>query len=244
MARLGLLLGLLLGLPPAWAGEARIAVASNFAPLMPALAKRFEQDTGHTIVISSASTGKLYAQIIHGAPFDVFLAADDDYPRRLEREGRSVSGSRFTYAIGRLALWSPRPGYVDGGGVLKQKSFRKLAMANPRLAPYGTAAREVLEKLGLWASLQPKMVFGENIAQTHQFVASGNAELGFVAYSQVQAQAGSHWLVPASLHAPLRQDALLLQHGKDSPAAKAFLTFLRGATAAALIQAQGFSRPD
>lgn len=214
MRALGVALLLLTSLGPAMAGQAHVAVAANFAPLMPALAERFERDTGHTLVISSASTGKLYAQIVHGAPFDVFLAADDDYPHRLEREGRGVAGSRFTYAVGRLALWSPRPSIVDGdSAVLKQKRFRKLAVANPRLAPYGAAAREALEKLGLWTSLQPQMVFGENIAQTYQFVASGNAELGFVAYSQVKGKAGSHWLVPASLHSPLRQDALLSLHG-------------------------------
>jgi len=245
MTRIAALFCLLIGLTPAWAGEARIAVASNFATVMPYLAERFRQETGHELIVSTASTGKLYAQIIHGAPFDVFLAADDDYPRRLEQEGRAVPGSGSTYAVGRLALWSPRAGYVDAqGGVLKQGGFRKLAVANPRLAPYGEAAREALGKLGLWSGLQPKMVFGENIAQTYQFVASGNADLGFVAYSQINGGAGSHWLVPATLHSPLRQDAVLLNRGQDNPAARAFLAFLRSPAATGIIESQGYSRPD
>ncbi|TNF55479.1 MAG: molybdate ABC transporter substrate-binding protein [Gammaproteobacteria bacterium] len=245
MLHLAALLCLMIGLAPAWAGEARIAVASNFATAMPYLAERFRQQTGHELIVSTASTGKLYAQIIHGAPFDVYLAADDKYPRRLEREGRAVPGSGFTYAIGRLALWSPRTGYVDAQGeVLKQGGFRRLAVANPRLAPYGEAAREALVKLGLWTGLQPKMVFGENIAQTYQFVASGNAELGFVAYSQIKWGTGSHWLVPASLHSPLRQDAVLLRRGQDNPAARAFLAFLRSPAATAIIESQGYGRGD
>lgn len=225
----------------ALAGEARIAVASNFAAAMPALAARFRQETGHALIVSTASTGKLYAQIIHGAPFDVFLAADDDHPRRLEQDGLGIPGSRFTYAVGRLALWSPREGYVDEAGqVLKQGVFRKLALANPRLAPYGMAAQDVLDRLGLWTGLQDRLVLGENIAQTYQFVASGNAELGFVAYSQVQQGQGSLWLVPESLHTPLRQDAVLLGHGLRNSAAKSFMEFLRRTHAMAIIRAHGY----
>ena len=230
----------------ALAGEARIAVASNFAAAMPALAARFRQETGHALIVSTASTGKLYAQIIHGAPFDVFLAADDDHPRRLEQDGLGIPGSRFTYAVGRLALWSPREGYVDEAGqVLKQGVFRKLALANPRLAPYGMAAQDVLDRLGLWTGLQDRLVLGENIAQTYQFVASGNAELGFVALSQVQLpgreMTGSMWRIPQSLYDPIRQDAVLLKAGKGNPAASALLEYLKGAPARQMITAYGYA---
>jgi molybdate transport system substrate-binding protein len=234
---------LLLGL--AWLGTAHaapvgVAVASNFANVMPALAERFRQASGHELVVSTASTGKLYAQILHGAPYDVFLAADDEHPRRLEAEGRAVPGSRFTYAVGRLALWSPQAGLALGPETLRRAGFRRLAVANPRLAPYGAAAREVLAGLGLWDGLQPRLVFGENIAQAYQFVASGNAELGLVALAQVQQGQGSRWLVPESLHTPLRQDAVLLARAQASPAALAFLAFLRSDAAQAFIRGQGY----
>ena len=168
----------------------------------------------------------------------MLLSADEATPRRLEEDGLAVPGTRFTYATGRLALWSARPNLSMGEELLRKNEFQRLAIANPRLAPYGAAAQEVLEKLGLWASLRTKLVQGENIAQTFQFVSSGNAELGFVALSQVQG--GSHWLVPATLHAPLRQDAVLLARGKDSAAAATFLEFLRGEPARTLIRSYGY----
>lgn len=236
---------LLLWTGPVSAAEVRVAVASNFAPVMPALAERFERESGHRLQVALGASGKIYAQIRHGAPFEVFLSADADKPAQLERDGLAVPGSRFTYALGRLVLWSPQPGRVDGeGAVLDRGHFRKLALANPRLAPYGQAAVEVLRARGLYERLQPRFVMGENIAQAHQFVASGSAELGFVALAQVRQNglpiAGSAWIVPDALHAPIRQDAVLLEAGRRQPAAQAFLTFLRSAPARAIVQAYGY----
>lgn len=228
------------GLPVA--DEIRVAVASNFAEAARRLATAFEAESGHRVTLVIGATGKLYAQIHHGAPFDAYLAADRRRPERLEREGLARPGSRFTYALGELVLWSPRPGYVDPEGrVLEAGEFRHLAIANPRLAPYGRAAREVLEALGLWQRLQGRMVRGENIGQAFQFVRSGNAELGFVARSQLGgAEAGSRWPVPSDLHAPIVQQAVLL---KEKPAARAFLAFLRGRRGRAIITDQGYRLP-
>ena len=239
---------LLLALMPVavHAGQASVAVASNFAAPMKQLAAQFEQATGHTLTISTGATGKFYAQIKHGAPFDVFLAADDETPARLMREGEAVM--RQTYAIGRLVLWSDKPGYVTGNDtVLRQNRFQRLAIANPKLAPYGAAAIEVLTRLKLTDRVQPKLVVGENIAQTYQFIASGNAELGFVALSQVmqdgKLSSGSAWLVPASLHAPIRQDAVLLKRGENNEAARAFFEFLKSPAAAlTLTRSYGYER--
>lgn len=236
---------LLLWTGPVLAAEVRVAVASNFAPVMPALAERFERDSGHRLQVSLGASGKIYAQIRHGAPFEVFLSADADKPAQLERDGLAVPGSRFTYALGRLVLWSPRPGAVDAeGAVLARGDFRKLALANPRVAPYGQAAVEILRARGLLEALQPRFVMGENIAQAYKFVASGNAELGFVALSQVwqggRLTSGSGWIVPAALHAPIRQEAALLEAGRHQPAARAFLAFLRSPAAHAIIQAHGY----
>lgn len=230
---------------PAAAEDAQVAVAANFAGPLRALAAAFEKETGHHLLLSPGSTGKFYAQIRNGAPYEVLLSADDETPRRLEEERHTVPGSRFTYALGRLVLWSAAPGTVDGqGAVLKGTTFRKLAMANPKLAPYGAAAQEVMARLGVWQALQPRLVLGENIAQTHQFVASGNAELGFVALSQVAGEAqGSRWLVPATLHAPLRQDAVLLNKGRNNRASRAFLDYLRTPAAQAQIEAFGYELP-
>ena len=230
------------------AEEAQVAVAANFSAPAKQLAERFSRDTPHRIAISIGSTGKFYAQITNGAPFDVFLAADDETPLRLEKEKLAAAGSRFTYAVGKLVLWSPKAGLVDGGGeVLRSGSFKRLAIANPKLAPYGAAARQAMEKLGVWPSLQDRLVQGENIAQTLQFIASGNAELGFVALSQVseagKPPAGSYWRVPQALYEPIRQDAVLLVRGSGNPAARAFLEYLRGAAARDVIRASGYDLP-
>jgi molybdate transport system substrate-binding protein len=225
------------------AGEVHVAVAANFAAPMEKILPLFEAETGHKALLSFGSTGKFYAQIRSGAPFEVLLAADDETPARLEREGQG--SGRYTYAVGRLALWSRQAGLVDAqGAVLRSGRFERLAVADPKLAPYGAAAYATLGKLGLLETLRPKLVQGENIAQAYQFVATGNAQLGFVALSQVQADGklkeGSAWIVPASLHAPIRQDALLLGKGKDNPAAAALMRYLRGDKARALIRSYGY----
>ena len=230
------------------ADEVQVAVAANFTAPMQKIAEAFARDTGHRAVLAFGATGKFYAQINNGAPFDVLLAADEQTPQRLEDEGQGVTGSRFTYAVGSLVLWSAREGYVDPQGrVLADGDFRHLALANPKTAPYGAAALQTLEKLGLRERLQPRFVQGENIAQTHQFVASGNAELGFIALSQViedgRIARGSAWRVPADQHQPIRQDALLLQRGEHNPAARALLDYLKGASAVALIRAYGYEVP-
>ena len=240
-------LTVLLALPAgrAAAADVQVAVAANFTAPMQAIAAGFERSTEHRAKLAFGSTGKFYAQIRNGAPFDVLLAADDETPARLEREGAAVAGSRFTYAIGRLALWSAKPGVVDAQAtVLKQGAFRRLAIANPRLAPYGAAAVETLTRLGLYATLQPKFVQGENIAQTFQFVSTGNAELGFVALSQVfkdgKLKSGSAWIVPDALHRPIRQDAAVLVRGRGNPAAQALMQYLKGDDARAIIRAYGY----
>jgi molybdate transport system substrate-binding protein len=235
-----------LGLPMSLrAAEVQVAVAANFTAPMRAIAAAFEQDTGHKARLAFGSSGKFYAQIRNGAPFQVFLSADDEKPARLEQAGMAVAGTRFTYAIGQLALWSAKAGYVDNKGeVLKQGGYAHLAIANPKLAPYGAAAIEVLKNLGLLETVQPRLVQGENIAQTYQFVASGNAELGFVALSQVTRDGkltqGSAWIVPAHLHAPIRQDAVILANGKGNAAASALMAYLKSDKAKAVIRAYGY----
>ncbi|GKT20456.1 molybdate ABC transporter substrate-binding protein [Acidovorax sp. SUPP3334] len=229
----------------AQAAEVVVAVAANFTAPMQKIATAFAQATGHKAVLSFGATGKFYAQIKNGAPFQVLLAADDTTPAKLEQEGQGVQGSRFTYAVGRLVLWSPRAGYVDDQGqILKTGDFAHLAIANPKLAPYGLAATQTLDKLGLGERLQPRFVTGENIAQAYQFVATGNAPLGFVALSQVmeggKIAKGSAWRVPESLHDPIRQDAVLLAAGKDQPAAVALMRFLRSDAAREVIGAYGY----
>jgi|TARA_R100000049_G_C1930558_1_gene74553 molybdate transport system substrate-binding protein len=229
------------------ADEIQVAVASNFTAPMRVIIDQFERDTGHKVLLSFGSTGKLFAQIRNGAPFSVLLAADEQIPAKLEDEGLGVAGSRFTYAIGTLVLWSANEGYVDDQGkVLTHQAYRHLAIANPKTAPYGAAAMATLTKLGLADSVRGKLVQGENIAQTHQFVASGNAELGFVALSQViesgEIRQGSGWVVPATYHPPIRQDALLLTKGRDNPAAHALLDYLRSAKATEVINAYGYGR--
>ncbi len=236
---------MVVSLGPARADEVRVAVAANFAPVLSQLAAPFAEATGHRLRISSGSSGKLYAQITQGAPFDVLLSADAERPRRLEAEGLILADSRFTYARGRLVLWSARPGMVDARGeVLRTGAFKRLAMANPRTAPYGAAAKDVLEALGLWKALQARLVQGEDIGQTFQFVRTGNAELGFVAWAQVKAQgeSGSFWLVPPTLHRPIEQQAVLLARAGDNKAAQAFVDFLRSARAREIISAAGYDQ--
>jgi len=244
-ARLSLALAACLATHAALADEVQVAVAANFTAPIQAIAKDFEKDTGHKLVASFGATGQFYAQIKNGAPFEVFLAADDSTPAKLEQEKAVVPGSRFTYAIGKLALWSPKDGYVDAKGeVLKQGGFQHLSIANPKTAPYGLAATQVLDKLGLKDKLAGRIVEGQNIGQAYQFVSSGNAELGFVALSQIykdgKVTAGSAWIVPADLYEPIRQDAVILEKGKDNAAAKALVDYLKGPKAAAVIKAYGY----
>ncbi|HEX8593030.1 MAG TPA: molybdate ABC transporter substrate-binding protein [Pseudomonas sp.] len=234
-----------LALNTAFADEVQVAVAANFTAPIQAIAKDFEKDTGHKLVASFGSSGQFYTQIKNGAPFEVFLSADDTTPAKLEQEGEIVKGSRFTYAIGTLALWSAKDGYVDGKGeVLKGNTFEHLSIANPKAAPYGLAATQVLDKLGLTSAIQPKIVEGQSITQAYQFVSTGNAELGFVALSQIfkdgKLTSGSAWIVPADLHEPIKQDAVILNKGKDNAAAKALIDYLKGPKAAAVIKSFGY----
>lgn len=234
--------------PLAQADEVAVAVAANFTAPMQKIAAEFEKDTGHKAVLSFGATGKFYAQITNGAPFEVLLSADDETPAKLEKEQAGVAGSRFTYAIGKLVLWSAKPGYVDSKGeVLKKGDFARLSIANPKTAPYGQAAMEALDKLKLLPALQPKIVQGENISQAHQFVATGNAELGFVALSQVYVDgkltSGSMWQVPGTLYSPIRQDAVVLNKGAGKPAVQALMTYLKSAKARAVIQTYGYDLP-
>ncbi|HEY0783697.1 MAG TPA: molybdate ABC transporter substrate-binding protein [Thermoanaerobaculia bacterium] len=227
------------------AAEVRVAVAANFATPLKDIGAEFEKATGHKLLVSSGATGKLSTQIENRAPFDVLLAADAEHPARLEAAKLAVAGSRFTYAVGRLVLWSADPKRVDGEGkVLATDTYAHVAIANPKTAPYGAAAQQALTRLGLWEKVQPKIVQGEDIGQTFQFAVSGAAELAFVALSQVQvpgtAAKGSVWRVPETLYAPIEQQAVLLTSAKDSAAARAFLEFLRGAAAKAIIARYGY----
>ncbi len=240
-----LVLMLLSGMASVRAAEVSVAVAANFSAPMQRIASLFEQETGHKAVLSFGSTGGFYAQIRHGAPFDVFLSADEGTPAKLEQEGLGVTGSRFTYAVGRLVLWSKRAGWVDDHGeVLRTGRFERLAMANPKLAPYGAAAVEVMNRMGLVQHLSSRLVQGDNIAQTYQFVSTGNASLGFVALSQVMLEGklsqGSAWVVPTHLYTPIRQDAVMLTKGRNTPAAQALMTFLRSSQALAVMRAHGY----
>jgi molybdate transport system substrate-binding protein len=239
------LLGQVVSAAPACAEEVMVAVAANFTRPLAAIAERFSAATGHRLKVSAGSTGKLYSQIIAGAPFEVLLAADETTPKKLVAEGRAVAGTAFTYASGRLVLWSAQPDLVDTqGAVLATGHFAHLAIANPKTAPYGAAAMQVLKARGVLDAVAPKLVTGENIAQAYQFVVTGNAELGFVALSQVtvpgQPATGSYWLVPGELHDPIRQDAVLLTPGAGNPAAHALLAYLKGAAAKSVIQSFGY----
>jgi len=240
-----------LGLPgfPTWAAaeEALVAVAANFLNTAETLAERFTQETGHEVILVGGSTGALYARIGHGAEYDVLLAADRERPARLENEALAVSGSRFTYALGRISFWSVDPGALaDGIGVLISGDFRRLAIANPELAPYGLAARQALEYLGLGEVTPGKLVLGQNAGQAMAMTATGNAELGIVPTSFLteRAHGGSRWDIPATAHDPIRQDAALLQAGRDNRAAVAFLDFLGGSAAREMIEAAGYEVPE
>ncbi len=229
----------------AHADEVSVAVAANFAGPLAKIGEGFRAATGHTLKVSSGSTGKFYSQIVTGAPFDVLIAADDETPKKLIGEGLAVTGSNFSYAIGKLVLWSAQPGYVDDqGAVLASGKFAHLALANPKLAPYGQAGAEVLKARGLTDALAPKIVTAESIAQAYQFVGTGNAELGFVALSQVATPGkpvtGSYWLVPPSLYSEIRQDAVLLKPGEKNAAATALLAYLKSAPAKAVIASYGY----
>jgi molybdate transport system substrate-binding protein len=247
LTRVTFVAALLSAVPSVIADEVKAAVAANFTGAIKQLAPLYEQKTGNKLVASFGATGQLYAQINNGAPFDVFLAADDTTPKKLIADGKAVADSYFIYARGRLALWSSTAGYVDDQGViLKSDKFSKIAIANPKTAPYGQAAIETLTKLNLLTQLQPKFVTGENIAQTQQFVSTGNAPLGFVALAQVKALAsserGSYWVVPAELHQPIEQGAVLLKT-EHAASANNFLTFLKSTEAIAIMRELGYEAP-
>lgn len=234
-------LSLMLG-GAAFAGETKVAVAANFTEAAKAIAARFKARTGHKASLSFGSTGQFFTQIANGAPYEVFLSADVERPQKAETEGLAVPGSRFTYATGRLVLYSKTPGLVDGkGAVLKIGKFEKLAIADPKAAPYGQAAVETLTRLKLYDALKPRIVTGASITQAFQYVQTGAAEVGFVALSQVvDEKGGSRWVVPAANHTPIDQQAVLLKTGQNSEAAKAFLTFLKSGEAKAIIRRYGY----
>jgi molybdate transport system substrate-binding protein len=240
----GLLVSLLLAALPTHADEISVAVAANFTAPMKLIAAEFEKDSGHKVVSSYGSTGKFYAQIKNGAPFGILLAADDETPTKLVKENVGQTGSQFTYAVGKLLLWSAKPGFVDGAGaVLKKGDFAHLSLPDPKLAPYGAAGVETLKALGAYEATAPKIVTAENITQAYQFISSGNAELGFVALSQVLKDGkveGSSWLVPANLYTPIRQDAVILEPGKGKAAAEALMKYLKGDKARAIIKSFGY----
>lgn len=230
------------------AGEVQVAAATHFAGPLARIGAAFTAATGHTLKISTGSTGKFYSQVRSGAPFEVLLAADEETPKKLEAEGHAVTGTRFTYAIGKLVLWSATPGLVDDkGAVLASDRYRHIAIANPKVAPYGVAAQEVLRARGLLEQVTPRLVTAESIAQAYQFTATGNAEIGFVALSQVavpgKPATGSLWLVPPQLHTELRHDAVLLKAGARNPAARALLDYLRSPAAQQVIGTFGYGLP-
>ncbi len=234
----------LLVVTPVFAEQALVAVAANFVPPFREIAMEFEKTTNHQLQVSGGSSGNFYSQIKNGAPFDVFFSADMERPKLLEDEGLGVKDTRFTYAIGRIVLWSSNADLIKGEETLRSKKFKRLAIANPKTAPYGVAAMQALQKLELWESVQPQIVMGESIGQTIGFIESGNAQLGFVAMSQVldpriKGQ-GSRWDVPINLHEPIKQDVILLMKGKDNPAAKALLEFIGSPQARKIIEHYGY----
>ncbi|OQX04717.1 MAG: molybdate ABC transporter substrate-binding protein [Thiothrix lacustris] len=244
---LGLAITLSFSVASAWAEDVPVAVAANFTKPMEKIAADFEKATGNKAVLSFGATGKFVEQIKNGAPFQILVSADQKSPIKLEKEALAVLGTRYTYAIGKLVLWSAKPQFVDDKGtILKTNSdFEHIAIADPKVAPYGKAAMQVMEKMGVLDTLKPKMVQGESIGQTKEFVASGNAELGFVALSQViKETTGSSWMIPQDLYSPLYQDVILLKTGESSAAAKALLDYLRSDAALAVIKDYGYDQPD
>ena len=234
--------------PSVWADEVRVAVASNFAAPMEDLAKLFQKESGHTLKLEVAASGKLYAQIKGGAAFDVFLSADEALPRQLMQDGLAVIGSRFVYARGKLVLWSVRHNFVDEkGAMLRKRNYSKLAITNPWFSPYGEAAKETLSNLTMWNSIQEKLTKGENVIRTYQLAVTEGADLALISLSQVmrngKVASGSWWIVPQELHKPLQQNAVLLSRAKDKDSAKAFLTFLKSAKAKQLMRDFGYEFP-
>jgi molybdate transport system substrate-binding protein len=242
-----LLATLMVSIPPARADEVTLAVAANFTAPMKQIAAEFEKDTGHKVLASFGSTGKFYAQIKNGAPFEILLSADEETPAKLSKENLAVPGSQFTYAVGKLVLWSTKPGLVDSAGsILKKGGFEHLSVADPKLAPYGAAGMETMKALGVLEAVQTKIVTADSITQAYQFISSGNAELGFVALSQVLKEGkieGSSWLVPSNLYSPIRQDAVILEKGKGQPGAAALLKYLKSDKAKAIIRSFGYELP-
>ncbi|MDP1664764.1 MAG: molybdate ABC transporter substrate-binding protein [Methylobacter sp.] len=242
---------LILLAPSTWAATTLVAVASDFTKPMTEIAAAFEKTTGHNAKLSFGSSGKAFAQIQSGAPFEVYLSASEKYPLELEKSGFAVIDSHFVYAIGRLVLWSATPGYVDAQGeILKTGTFKHIALADPSHAPYGVVAEDVMKSLGVLDKLRPLFVMGENISQTFQFISTGNAELGFVGLAQVidvnsgKIGSGSGWIVPDNLHSPFRQMAVLLKTGVENPAALALVDFLKSPTVSAIIEKYGFGLPQ
>lgn len=229
---------------PASAESVLVAVAANFVPPFREIAMDFEKATGHAVQVAAGSSGNFYSQIQNGAPFDVFFSADNERPKKLEDEGLGVKDTRFTYAIGRLVVWSSNADFIKGEETLRSKNFKRLAIANPKTAPYGVAAMQTMQKLQLWDSVQPQIVMGENIGQTMGFIESGNAQLGFLALSQVMDPKikgkGSRWDVPSDLHEPIKQDVILLTKGKDNRAATALMEFVTSPQAKAIIERYGY----
>lgn len=226
----------------AWAAQTNVAVAANFTDAVKEIAAAFKAKTGNEAVLSFGSSGQLYTQITQDAPFEIFLSADDERPKKAVADGLGVPGSVFTYAIGKLVLWSKEPGLVKGEATLRSAGFNKLSICNPVAAPYGAAAVETMKSLKLYDALQPKFVVGANITQAYQFVETGNAEIGFVALSQVvRDESGSRWMVPQDLYAPIRQDAVLLKKGAGNQAATEFMSFLKGPAATAIIERYGYA---
>jgi len=238
---LGVALASLIG-SNALAAQTNVAVAANFTDAAKEIAAAFKQKTGHDVVLSFGSSGQLYNQISQDAPFQIMLSADDERPKKLVQDGLGVQGSTFTYAIGKLVLWSKSPDVVKGDATLKDSKFAKLSIANPTAAPYGAAAIETLKALKIYETLEPKIVQGNSIAQAFQFIDTGNAELGFIALSQLAGNtSGSRWLVPQELYTPIRQDAVLLKKGASNEAATGFMTFLKGPEARAIIEKFGYA---
>ena len=230
---------------PALADQVNVAVAANFTEAAKEIGKAFEEETGHKAVFSFGSTGQLYTQITQDAPFGVFLAADQERPRKAVDEGYAVTDSLFTYATGKIVLYSADKQLVTGQETLTAGNFTKIAIANPVIAPYGAAAVEAMKALGVYEALAPKIVQGTNIAQTYQFVETGNAEVGFIALSQVTThEDGSRWLVPENLYSTIAQDAVLLKKGEDNEAAKSFVGFLKGPAAKSIAERYGYGVPN